>query len=290
MAYRDNYERDYRSNHRDRDRGSLMERIKNDVKSWFDDDDDNDREYRSQGYSRDNNYGRENQGSRYRQDSYGYPEGDRGYGRNERSQRRSAGAYGLDSDAGGYYDRGDEPYESSSRRPFESEERYQSRSGSNYGQDYGQDYDYRSGRSDEYPDDDSYSSSGYSGSQNRILYSRFWVVPGPYSGVGPKGYSRSPEALKERVCERLQDDGRIDASNIEIECNDCEITLKGTVKSRSEKRLAEDCAESIRGVEDVHNRLRIDKQGSRQSESLSTSSSSSKRKTSSRSAKTNGNS
>src|SRR4051794_36934323 len=37
----------------------------------------------------------------------------------------------------------------------------------------------------------------------------------------------------------------------------CEVPLSGTVESRAMKRRAEDIAASIRGVVDVHNRLRI---------------------------------
>ncbi len=35
------------------------------------------------------------------------------------------------------------------------------------------------------------------------------------------------------------------------------MTLDGIVENRAEKRLAEDCADSVPGVVDVHNRLRI---------------------------------
>jgi osmotically-inducible protein OsmY len=35
-----------------------------------------------------------------------------------------------------------------------------------------------------------------------------------------------------------------------------EVTLEGTVDDRWEKRLAEDVAEAVPGVRDVHNRLR----------------------------------
>jgi hypothetical protein len=35
------------------------------------------------------------------------------------------------------------------------------------------------------------------------------------------------------------------------------VTLDGVVENRAEKRLAEDCADSVEGVVDVHNQLRI---------------------------------
>jgi osmotically-inducible protein OsmY len=37
----------------------------------------------------------------------------------------------------------------------------------------------------------------------------------------------------------------------------CEVTLIGTIPTRSQKRLAEDLAGTIRGVKDVHNQLRM---------------------------------
>jgi BON domain-containing protein len=39
-----------------------------------------------------------------------------------------------------------------------------------------------------------------------------------------------------------------------------EVTLEGTVNERHMKRRAEDCAEDVSGVSQVHNRLRIGSQ------------------------------
>jgi osmotically-inducible protein OsmY len=81
---------------------------------------------------------------------------------------------------------------------------------------------------------------------------------GRYSGIGPKSYRPSPERLKELIAERLADDDTVNAAEIEIDVEGEEVTLTGKVPSREQKRLAEDCAESVRGVRDVHNRLTID--------------------------------
>jgi osmotically-inducible protein OsmY len=35
------------------------------------------------------------------------------------------------------------------------------------------------------------------------------------------------------------------------------VTLSGTVETRYEKRLAEDIADAVSGVQDIHNRLRV---------------------------------
>lgn len=82
-------------------------------------------------------------------------------------------------------------------------------------------------------------------------------VRGPFTGKGPKGYKRSNEQIRSEICERLTMHGYIDATDIEVQVEDGEVILEGTVDSRQAKRLAEDVAESVVSVKDVHNRLRI---------------------------------
>jgi hypothetical protein len=81
---------------------------------------------------------------------------------------------------------------------------------------------------------------------------------GPYSGVGPKDYRRSDQRIYEDVCERLTQHGRIDARGITVNVKDGEVTLDGTVRDRPTKRMAEDVADQVSGVKDVHNQLRIE--------------------------------
>jgi hypothetical protein len=76
-------------------------------------------------------------------------------------------------------------------------------------------------------------------------------------GRGPKNYRRSDERIKEDVNDRLSDDYYLDASDVEVAVQNTEVTLTGTVNSRTEKRLAEDIAESVSGVTNVENRLRV---------------------------------
>jgi hypothetical protein len=89
------------------------------------------------------------------------------------------------------------------------------------------------------------------------VYEEIWYVPGPYVGLGPRNYQRSDERLLDQVCERICMHGELDASDLSIEVQDGEVYLTGTVQDRYEKRLAEDIAESVPGVHDVHNRLRV---------------------------------
>jgi osmotically-inducible protein OsmY len=83
------------------------------------------------------------------------------------------------------------------------------------------------------------------------------MLTGPYSGKGPKGYQRSKEQIVEEASQRLQRHGEIDASDIEVSCEDGVLTLKGEVEDRQTKRAAEECVESIYGIGDVMNELRI---------------------------------
>jgi osmotically-inducible protein OsmY len=81
-----------------------------------------------------------------------------------------------------------------------------------------------------------------------------------HRGRGPKGYRRSDERIKEDVNDRLSDDYYLDASDVEVAVTSSEVTLTGTVNNREDKRRAEDIAESVSGVTNVENRLRV-KQG-----------------------------
>jgi len=104
---------------------------------------------------------------------------------------------------------------------------------------------------------------------------------GPHRGKGPKGYQRSDERIKEDINDRMMDDGQLDATDIEVEVDNNEVVLNGSVESRLAKRRAEDIAESISGVNNVENHLRINKGMERRSAGLSSTNTDSKNKRSS---------
>ena len=93
---------------------------------------------------------------------------------------------------------------------------------------------------------------------------QFWLIPGPESGRGPQGYQRTDGRIMEDVCDRLMQHGQIDASDIEVSVNNREVTLNGSVDSRRTKRMAEDVAESVPGVTNVHNQLKARQAGKRE--------------------------
>jgi len=82
-------------------------------------------------------------------------------------------------------------------------------------------------------------------------------MPGPHRGRGPKTYQRSDDRITEDLCERLTDDPGIDASDIDVEVKNREVTLSGLVDSRAARRRAEDIADAISGVSHVQNNLRV---------------------------------
>jgi hypothetical protein len=74
---------------------------------------------------------------------------------------------------------------------------------------------------------------------------------------GPKGYKRSDERIREDVNDRLAQQDHLDPSEIEVTVSNAEVTLVGLVESRHEKFLAEEIADDVSGVTDVHNQLRV---------------------------------
>lgn len=76
-------------------------------------------------------------------------------------------------------------------------------------------------------------------------------------GKGPKGWKRSDERIKEEVCEALYNSDEVDASQIEISVKDGVVSLKGTVDTRSTKRITEDLVDDVAGVSDVENLLTL---------------------------------
>jgi osmotically-inducible protein OsmY len=98
---------------------------------------------------------------------------------------------------------------------------------------------------------------------------------GEHRGKGPKNYQRSEERIREDISDRLADDDSVDASDIEIKVSGTEVTLSGTVESRVAKRRAEDIAESVSGVSNVQNQLRVGQNSDNTASSTSKSKSSS---------------
>jgi osmotically-inducible protein OsmY len=74
---------------------------------------------------------------------------------------------------------------------------------------------------------------------------------------GPKGYQRSDESIGDEVNDALTRNAYLDASDIEVRVENSIVTLSGTVANRQMKVLAEDCIESISGIQDIHNKISL---------------------------------
>ena len=83
------------------------------------------------------------------------------------------------------------------------------------------------------------------------------MVNGPHKGKGPGNYARSDERIRDDILDRLTDDPDVDASDMEVSVQSCEGTLMEMVNEWPEKRRAEDIAESVSGVKNVENRLKV---------------------------------
>ena len=112
-----------------------------------------------------------------------------------------------------------------------------------------------------YRNDYDRSDRDFSSDRNRYEEESFGDKVKNFFGIGPKGYRRSDERIREDISERLEDHPRIDASNIDVQVSDGEVTLSGTTPDRQSKRLAEDVCEECRGVKDVHNQVRVSQSG-----------------------------
>lgn len=80
---------------------------------------------------------------------------------------------------------------------------------------------------------------------------------GRHTGLGPRGYRRSDERIREDVCELLTWHGDVDASEMEVDVHDGVVVLRGTADSGRVRRMVEEEVESLPGVRDVQNELRV---------------------------------
>lgn len=80
---------------------------------------------------------------------------------------------------------------------------------------------------------------------------------GTYRGFGPRGYVRTPERIREDICDRLTENPFVDASEIDVAVAGTEITLSGTVDSVTEFNQVQEIANEVVGVTRVNNRLTV---------------------------------
>jgi len=115
------------------------------------------------------------------------------------------------------------------------------------------------GMGGQYAHADTYGGAGF-----RQQGKRYWFDEGDqrgqFRGTQPRGYERSDERLRELACERLTD-ADLDASDIEVKVVQGTVTLEGSVRARWMKHAAEDIIDDLGGVKDIHNQLRVRREG-----------------------------
>ena len=232
------------------------------------------RQQYGQGYT-GSDYGRGSYNRDYDEDYYtGSYQSGRGMGRGEYDRERYGSSYGnrygqseyggyssgrgsYGSDYGNYSDMGrDYPSSYSSGRGY-NERSY--RGGMERGREYDRErYGGSYNREDRgWLDKASDEVSSWFGDEEAARRREMDQRQGQHRGRGPRNYRRSDERIKEDINDRLTDHNYLDASDIDVEVNNGEVTLTGTVDSRYAKRMAEDIAEEVSGVSNVENRLRI---------------------------------
>ena len=80
---------------------------------------------------------------------------------------------------------------------------------------------------------------------------------GLFKGKGPRNYRRADNRIQDDINDRLTDDPWVDASEVDVKVENCEVTLTGSVDDRQAKRRAEDIVESVSGVMHVENRIKV---------------------------------
>lgn len=80
---------------------------------------------------------------------------------------------------------------------------------------------------------------------------------GSHMGQRPHLHRRSDDKIHEEIWELLTNNADLDASEVELHVEGGEVTLTGTVDSRDAKWLTEDLVNSVTGVREVNNRLKV---------------------------------
>ena len=90
-------------------------------------------------------------------------------------------------------------------------------------------------------------------------YAQDWGAASDFTGLGPRGYRRSDERIREDVCDALYRSPLVDARDVEVTVSEGVVKLEGSCEDRLSKREAEICIEFVPGVKDVINEIQLRK-------------------------------
>ena len=218
-------------------------------------------------------WGRRPDESRYSESQYGQQRFDRGrYGGSE--GRREGYSAGYGDDGRRYADRGNErppyrgqgsgyedPFEPSAPGPAEQQSYFGTgaygEGGAGFGGGYGEYRGVEANRGSDW--DRRYSGYGRGDSRSGEQQQQRPGLLSRLFGRGPKGYQRSDERLREDISERLMQAGNVDSSEVTVNVVSGAVTLEGTVPDRYMKHCIEDVVDACPGVQDIDNRIRVDR-------------------------------
>lgn len=235
------YGRGSESARRGREDRGFIDRAGDEIRSWFGDDEAQRRRMRDE-----REFGREGYGGGWSGgERYGGVGAGRGYG--SREERDWARQWGWMDDR--------ETRDNQELRRWNRQEGAETRGPVDYGRagGYGRAQGWGQGG---YPEREGRRGDEW-GAGDAWRYRETWVFVGPFAGRGPRNYQRSDDRIREDICDRMAQHGQLDAAGLEVRVASGEVTLSGTVTDRYAKRLAEDIAESVSGVREVHNQVRI---------------------------------
>jgi hypothetical protein len=75
--------------------------------------------------------------------------------------------------------------------------------------------------------------------------------------AGPRGYQRSDDSIRDKLCERLSYARGVDVSDVSVDVSNGVVSLSGTVRDRSQKYYIEELADDTYGVTEVSNDIRV---------------------------------
>lgn len=177
---------------------------------------------------------------------------------NKKSPRNASGRHHEDYNQRNNYN-GDEDQRSRMVQRFEDDREYEGSRGPLYTSN------------EEQPNDETRwygsQSAGWRGQDREADRHDSWRqnhqsdARGEHFGKGPRNYKKTDARILEDVNDALTQHGGLDASDIEVLVEDGIVTLTGDVSDRAAKRMAEDTVESVLGVIDVANQIKLKTSG-----------------------------
>jgi osmotically-inducible protein OsmY len=80
---------------------------------------------------------------------------------------------------------------------------------------------------------------------------------GSNASTSPRFNRRSDDKIREEILELLTNNADLDASEVEVHVEGGEVRLTGAVESRDARWLTEDLVNSVAGVREIYNQVKV---------------------------------